>query len=164
MESHAYVTLRGSHCPRLGDWCSPRIRSDPADSHLPGQDTHQVCFHGGGSGETGSPVWQPEPRPRTPTDQPSASGPGGTGGHVSRDTDPPSPAGNTVGVHVPLREPSAHWRHAVQMRPPLALHVGPLEDGQLAWGLSQTSRGFLWAHHDPPEPKNLAHSPHHGSP
>ena len=42
--------------------------------------------------------------------------------------------------------------------------MGPLEDGQLAWGLGQTSRGFLWAHHGPPEPKSLAHSPRRGSP
>ena len=39
------------------------------------------------------------------------------------------------------------------MRPPLALHVGPLEDGQLAWGLGQTSRGFLWTHHGPQSPR-----------
>ena len=83
---------------------------------------------------------------------------------MSRVTDPASPAGNTVGVHVPLGEPSTHWRRAVRMRPPLALHVGPLEDGQLEWGLGPTSRGFLWAHNCPPEPKSLAHSPHCGSP
>ena len=34
MESHADVTLRGSHCLWMGDWGSLRVRSDPADSHL----------------------------------------------------------------------------------------------------------------------------------
>ena len=84
----------------MGDWGSLRVRSDPADSHLVRTCTWCVSMEVA-LGRGVSCVWRAEPGPQTPMDQPSASGLGGTGGHVSLVTDPLPLQGTLLGCTFP---------------------------------------------------------------